>query len=152
MLGRHLCRQGHRLRENALSQERRDNMEFYNERLLSKGLPEMIAQMVPHDIYPSTKVIAHRRNWMKPGKTSSVVQGHAYYDNLTGSFCIGLYPIACCHHALLSRLGYSGGYPGTTSYSALDGYARSGPPRDRASGDCHTSKDDLYRYGHRHLT
>ena len=36
-------------------------MEFYNVKLLPKGLPEIIAQFVPYDIYPETKIIASPR-------------------------------------------------------------------------------------------
>ena len=33
-------------------------MEFHNVKLLPKGLPEIMAQLVPYEIYPDTKVIA----------------------------------------------------------------------------------------------
>lgn len=33
-------------------------MEFHNVKLLPRGLPEIIAQLAPYDIYPDTKVIA----------------------------------------------------------------------------------------------
>ncbi|GAJ11548.1 unnamed protein product [marine sediment metagenome] len=42
-------------------------MEFHNVKLLPKGLPEIIAQFVPYEIYPDTKVVAY------PRKESSVL-------------------------------------------------------------------------------
>lgn len=61
-------------------------MEFHNAKLLPKGLHEIIANLVPYDIYPNTKVIVYRRKWIRG------VAGIAGYDGMTQSYYIGLYP------------------------------------------------------------
>jgi hypothetical protein len=68
-------------------------MEFHNVKLLPKGLPEIIAQFVPYEIYPDTKVIVYPRKGMGLEDASL---GYAGYDNLTSSYHIGLYPTMCC--------------------------------------------------------
>lgn len=70
-------------------------MEFHNAKLLPRGLPEIIAAVVPYDIYPDTKVIAYHRKGMgeRPGSL-----GYVGYDTLTFSFHIGLYPTKCCSY------------------------------------------------------
>jgi len=87
-------------------------MEFHNVKLLPRGLPEIIAQLVPYDIYPNTKVIAHPRKGMGPSELRerrNYILGYAGYDDLTFSFRIGLYPTKCC-----SNGGRS--YPGIYSF------------------------------------
>jgi len=84
-------------------------MEFHNVKLLPKGLPEIMAQLVPYDIYPDTKVIAYSRKWMGPYGGHCL--GYAGYHSLTDSFYIGLYPTMCC-----SNGGHGRGYPGTFSF------------------------------------
>ena len=121
-------------------------MEFYNERLLPKGLPEIIAQMVPHDIYPTTKVIAYHRKCREPWQRGFGVAGQTYYDNLTDSFRIDLYPTVCCHYGLTSRYSCFSTYPGTTSFrlwAAMLGVALH-EIGHLAMG--HLSKDDLNCY------
>ncbi len=71
-------------------------MEFHNVKLLPRGLPEIIAQLVPYEIYPDTKVIAYPRKWMGPPRLRYNVLGYAGYDDLTSCFHIGLYPTMCC--------------------------------------------------------
>lgn len=61
-------------------------MEFYNVKLLPKGLPEIIAQLVPYEIYPDTKVITY------PRKEKRGLLGRAGSDGLTQSYYIKLYP------------------------------------------------------------
>ncbi|MBA7637727.1 hypothetical protein ES703_45374 [subsurface metagenome] len=91
-------------------------MEFHNVKLLPRGLSEIIAQLVPYDIYPDTKVIAYSRKWMGPNGGSL---GYAGYDRLTFSFHIGLYPTMCC-----SNGGRGHGYPGTFSFQLWMGMLR----------------------------
>lgn len=86
-------------------------MEFHAVKLLPRGLPEIIAQLVPYDIYPDTKVIAYSRKWMGPRGYGGHCLGYAGYDSLTDSFHIGLYPTMCC-----STGGHGPGYPGTFSF------------------------------------
>ncbi len=83
-------------------------MEFHNVKLLPKGLPEIIAQLVPYDIYPDTKVITYPRKGMGP---LPGVLGYAGYDELTFSFHIGLYPTMCC-----SNGGHGRSYLGIYSF------------------------------------
>lgn len=76
-------------------------MEFHNVKLLPKGLPEIIAQLVPYDIYPDTKVITY------PRKEGRGVSGRASCDG--ESYWIKLYPtVITLHHS---------GYKGTISFS-----------------------------------
>jgi len=93
-------------------------MEFHNVKLLPKGLPEIIAQLVPYDIYSDTKVIVYPRKWMGPNDSSGGL-GYAGYDRLTFSFHIGLYPTMCC-----SNGGHGRGYPGTFSFQLWMGMLR----------------------------
>ncbi len=93
-------------------------MEFYNVELLPKGLPEIIAQLVPYEIYPDTKVIAYSRKRMGPNDSSGSL-GYAGYDRLTFSFHIGLYPTMCC-----SNGGHRCDYPGTFSFQLWMGMLR----------------------------
>ena len=87
-------------------------MEFHNVKLLPKGLPEIIAQLVPYGIYPDTKVVAFPRKGMKfNGHGGSGELGYVGYDRLTFSFLIGLYPTMCC-----SNGGHGRSYPGTPSF------------------------------------
>ena len=123
-------------------------MEFYNEGLLPNGLPEIIAQMVPHDISLCTKVIGHRRKWMELWKTGFAVTGHAYYDNMTESFCIGLYPTVCCHYALGNRYDPSNRYAGTTSFQLWMAMLDLALHEIGHLAVGHISKDNMYRYGH----
>jgi len=67
-------------------------MEFHNVKLLPKGLPEIIAQFVPYDIYPDTRLVAHCR------KRSRGLRGSAGYDNITESYVIDLYPTVISFH------------------------------------------------------
>ena len=71
-------------------------MEFHNVKLLPRGLPEIIAQLVPYEIYPDTKVIAYPRKGRGPPSVRYHCLGYAGYDSLTFSFRIGLYPTMCC--------------------------------------------------------
>ncbi len=68
-------------------------MEFHNVKLLTRGLPEIIAQLVPYDIYPYTKVIAY------PRKLAKGLAGRAGYDNMTRSYHVGLYPTILSFYA-----------------------------------------------------
>ena len=87
-------------------------MEFYNVKLLPKGLPEIIAQLVPYDIYPITKVIVYPRKGMKfNGHGGNGELGCAGFDDLTAFYCIILYPTMCC-----SNGGHTLDYPGTRSF------------------------------------
>jgi len=67
-------------------------MEFYNVKLLPKGLPEIIAAFVPYDIYPETKVIAC------PRKERVRVLGSAGYGDVAESYYIILYPTMIVSH------------------------------------------------------
>ena len=67
-------------------------MEFYNVKLLPKGLPEIIAAFVPYDIYPETKVIAC------PRKERRGVLGSAGYGDVAESYYIILYPTMIVFH------------------------------------------------------
>ena len=74
-------------------------MEFHNVKLLPKGLPEIIAQFVPYEIYPDTKVVAY------PRKEARGLRGRAGYDG--ESYWIKLYPIVItlhhsCHEGIIS--------------------------------------------------
>ncbi len=85
-------------------------MDFYNAKLLPKGLPEIMVQLVPDDIYPDTKVIAYPNKWIAPlGHRGRGLLGYVHYVNLTDSYHIGLYPTMCC-----SNGGHQ--YPGTFSF------------------------------------
>lgn len=87
-------------------------MEFHNVKLLPKGLPEIIAQLVPYEIYPDTKVIAFPHKGMKfNGHGGSGELGSVGFDHLTASHCIVLYPTMCC-----SNGGHGNDYPGTPSF------------------------------------
>jgi len=87
-------------------------MEFHGVKLLPKGLPEIIAHLVPYDIYPDTKVIALPRKGMKfNGRGGSGELGSVGFDHLTASYCIVLYPTLCC-----SNGGHGNDYPGTPSF------------------------------------
>jgi len=78
----------------AKSVARKENkMEFHNVKLLPKGLPEIIAQLVPYDIYLNTKVIAY------PRKLTGGVAGIAGCDGMTRSYHIGLYPTILSFYA-----------------------------------------------------
>ncbi len=68
-------------------------MEFHNVKLLPKGLPEIIAQFVPYDIYPDTKVIVY------PRKLARGIAGAAGYDDMTRSYHIRLYPTILSFYA-----------------------------------------------------
>ena len=107
-------------------------MEFHNVKLLPRGLPEIIAQLVPYEFYPDTKVIAYSRKWMGPAAELMVMVdkggkikrrggflGCAGYDRLTFSFQIGLYPTMCC-----SNGGNGRNYPGTFSFQLWMGMLR----------------------------
>lgn len=95
-------------------------MEFHNVKLLPKGLPEIIAQLVPYDIYPDTKVITFPRKGMKfNGHGGSGQLGSAGFDDLTASHCILLYPTMCC-----SNGGHGHNYPGTFSFQLWMGMLR----------------------------
>jgi len=87
-------------------------MEFHNVKLLPKGLPEILAQLVPYDIYPDTKVITFPRKGMKfNGHGGNGELGSVGFDHLTASYCIVLYPTMCC-----SNGGHGNDYPGTPSF------------------------------------
>lgn len=78
-------------------------MEFHNVKLLPKGLPEIVAQLIPYDIYSDTKLVVHCR------KITGGVQGAAGYDNITESYVIDLYPTVISVHCQ--------GLPGTHSFN-----------------------------------
>jgi len=61
-------------------------MEFYNEKLLPKGLPELLCQVIPEEFYLNTKVIAY------PRKQRQGVAGSVTYDRLSHCWKIKLYP------------------------------------------------------------
>lgn len=65
-------------------------MEFHNPKLLPKGLPEIIAQLVPYEIYPDTKVIAY------PRKLERGLAGRASCDGQ--SYWVKLFPIVISFH------------------------------------------------------
>jgi len=65
-------------------------MDFYNEKLLPKGLPEIIVQFVPHEIYPFTKVITY------PRKAERGLHGRAGWEGITSSYYVKLYPTTIC--------------------------------------------------------
>lgn len=67
-------------------------MEFYNVKLLPKGLPEIIATFVPYDIYPETKIIAC------PRKERRGVLGSAGYGDVAEGYYIILYPTMIAFH------------------------------------------------------
>ena len=48
-----------------VAMEREIKMEFYNEKLLTKGLPEIVAEFTPPDIYADLKVIVFPRKERK---------------------------------------------------------------------------------------
>jgi hypothetical protein len=81
-------------------------MEFYNEKLLPKGLPELLCQVIPQEHYFSTKVIAY------PRKHRRGVAGSVDFNHLINSWVIELYPTIiafffCQPHALGFRGTYS---------------------------------------------
>lgn len=86
-------------------------MEFHNVKLLPGGLPEIIAQFVPYDIYPNTKVIVY------PHKLKRGLAGIAGYGGMTRSYHVGLYP------TILSFYAGNGGV-GTYSFRLWSHYLK----------------------------
>lgn len=83
-------------------------MEFHNVKLLPRGLPEIMAQLVPYDIYPDTKVIVY------PRKQRRGLQGQAGCDG--ESYLIKLYPtVITLYHST---------HEGTISFSLWLGFLR----------------------------
>jgi len=78
-------------------------MEFYNVKLLPKGLPEIIAQFVPYEYYPDTKVIAYPRK-AKGGHLGQLCYGPQIrlYPTMIAfhSHGVGTYSFQLWHHFL----------------------------------------------------
>jgi hypothetical protein len=87
-------------------------MEFHNEKLLPRGLPEIIAQFIPSDIYAFTKVITY------PRKASPFWYGEAGWEGMTQSYNIRLYPTTICYNPHAYYIS-----PGTGTYSFRLWYA-----------------------------
>lgn len=70
--------------------EREIKMEFYNEKLLTKGLPEIVAEFTPPDIYADLKVIVF------PRKERKGLKGMAHDNDFYHEHNIKLWPSTIC--------------------------------------------------------
>jgi hypothetical protein len=88
----------------------RIEMEFYNERLLTKGLPEIIAAFTPTDIYDDTKVITYSH------KKRRGLKGESTDNDSTRNYKVELWPSTICATPGQCNYRMPVGFEGTYSF------------------------------------